>query len=135
MRGRCVCEVGAYARSVCVRGRCVCEVGVCARSVWFLLLAFASKVHLPGFLLPNYSTCRLWVDVSCSCVHMSTGVGHNHLFQSTPSPIRRFCRLVIERGNMSITSGVTGVKLMKTTQSGFKGFIEDEYVTATSLLA
>ena len=31
------------------------------------------------------------------------------------------------KGDISVTSGIANVKLMKTTQSGFKGFIEDEY--------
>eukprot|EP00729_Bicosta_minor_P019573 gene19573-10913_t len=52
---------------------------------------------------------------------------HNHAFHSTPSPLRRFCSLTVSRDNISVTSGVSGVKLMKTTQSGFKGFIQDEF--------
>jgi urate oxidase len=53
---------------------------------------------------------------------------HNHAFMSSPSPLRRTCRLILRRGQpASVTSGVTGVKLMKTTQSGFDGFIRDEY--------
>lgn len=52
------------------------------------------------------------------------GQPHHHTFTSCPNPIRRTCRLVVTRDGATVTSGIKDMKLMKTTQSGFKGFIQ-----------
>ena len=60
------------------------------------------------------------------------GAPHNHLFSSGREPVRHWCEVAVSsRGShdasVSVKSGVRGMKLMKTTQSGFKGYIVDKY--------
>lgn len=65
---------------------------------------------------------RLWERVTVD------GKGHNHVFMAPKDPIKRTCKvLVAAAGPIEVTSGVKDVKIMKTTQSGFKGFIRDKY--------
>ena len=53
---------------------------------------------------------------------------HNHGFVESGTQVR-FCRAVVGRGGevMSLTSGVDGLKVLKTTQSGYEGFLHDKY--------
>jgi urate oxidase len=56
------------------------------------------------------------------------GVPHNHVFTSGKAPVRKWCKVRVDRqGPPLVQSGVKGVKVMKTAQSGFKGFIVDEF--------
>jgi urate oxidase len=55
------------------------------------------------------------------------GIPHNHVFAAAREPVKRKCVLVITRSSASVTSGIFDMKLMKTTQSGFAGFIQDKY--------
>jgi urate oxidase len=66
------------------------------------------------------------------------GEDHRHAFSSSRDPVERTCEIrVSRRGKSEITqvdlvrSGVSGVKLLKTTQSGFDGFIRDKYVVVS----
>jgi urate oxidase len=60
---------------------------------------------------------------------------HAHAFKSSRDPIERTCEIRVSRFRRGskitkvdlVRSGVCGVKLLKTTQSGFDGFIRDEY--------
>ena len=56
------------------------------------------------------------------------GQPHPHAFtldaNGTP-----FCRVSAGRDGTTITSGITGFTLMKTTQAGWVGYVEDEYTT------
>jgi urate oxidase len=58
------------------------------------------------------------------------GKEHNHVFTSAADPIKRSCEVVMNRGSEgspAVTSGVCDVKVMKTSESGFAGYIVDEY--------
>jgi urate oxidase len=64
----------------------------------------------------------------------SNGNNHNHAFTSPHSPTTTTCRVVVERSSsasnglrVSVASGVKDLRLLKTTQSGFDGFIVDKY--------
>lgn len=71
---------------------------------------------------------RMWDPIQVQTGRSNTTSAHNHAFMSTPDPFRKICKLDINRDkSIKVTSGVRGVKLMKTTQSGFKGFVKDEY--------
>jgi urate oxidase len=65
---------------------------------------------------------RLWERVT-----VSDGGAHNHAFFAHRDPIKRTASIAMSRNAFSVTAGVADIKLMKTTQSGFKGFIEDKY--------
>jgi len=55
------------------------------------------------------------------------GEPHDHAFYSGTGPIINGCSVISDRISERVYSGVKGLRLMKTTQSGFKGYIEDEY--------
>lgn len=53
---------------------------------------------------------------------------HNHVFMKPKDPWKRTAHVEVPRiGPPHVTSGVRDLCLMKTTQSGFAGFIVDEY--------
>ena len=56
---------------------------------------------------------------------------HNHGFVEAGTQVR-FCSAAVERGGepgrvLSLSSGVDGLKVLKTTQSGYEGFLHDAY--------
>lgn len=54
---------------------------------------------------------------------------HNHAFQKSGKGIR-YCNMRLSRhGQIDLTSGFKELQVMKTTQSGFEGFIKDEFTT------
>lgn len=56
------------------------------------------------------------------------GKEHNHAFGSSPDPIKKTCHAEVARGgHIELRSGVRDVKIMKTTKSGFSGYVQDEY--------
>ena len=64
----------------------------------------------------------------------SHGTSHEHAFTSPHSPIVTTCHVVVKRDatahdgfSLSVSSGVKDLRLLKTTQSGFEGFIVDKY--------
>jgi len=57
------------------------------------------------------------------------GKEHNHAFQKALTGTR-FCSVRVPRhGTTTITSGFKDLQVLKTTQSGFEGFIRDEFTT------
>lgn len=69
---------------------------------------------------------RLWDRVS------QGGVAHNHGFTSGSGPIATTCKVSLRRQggpdlSVSVEAGVQNLRLLKTSQSGFEGFIRDEY--------
>ncbi len=60
---------------------------------------------------------------------ISTGTGpHRHSFMGNESQ-RRTCQVERSREGCVVTGGVTGLGLLKTTDSAFKGFLRDEFTT------
>jgi len=58
-----------------------------------------------------------------------SGKEHNHAFIKAASGIR-FTTMTLRRdGKPKVSSGFKELQIMKTTQSGFEGFIVDEYTT------
>ena len=53
---------------------------------------------------------------------------HHHGFIQSGSEIRS-ARVIVSKGGIieSVVAGVTGLKVLKTTQSGYEGFLHDEY--------
>lgn len=57
----------------------------------------------------------------------SEGKEHNHAFVSTPSSVRS-CGVVLERGSPpTVSAGIAELQVIKTTQSAFQGFVNDEF--------
>jgi len=68
---------------------------------------------------------RPWTRVTTS-----SGAEHNHVFMKPIDPHKITANLRVPRsGHAHIMSGLDDLCLMKTTQSGFSGFIVDEYTT------
>ncbi|XP_075152472.1 urate oxidase [Haematobia irritans] len=57
-----------------------------------------------------------------------TKAKHNHAFVFTPSEIR-YCDVVLRRTDpkQTIISGIRGLRVLKTTQSSFVNFVNDEF--------
>eukprot|EP00946_MAST-07B_sp_MAST-7B-sp1_P003400 g3400.t1 len=67
-------------------------------------------------------------------VKTTQGAAHNHAFTTSPDPITTTCKVIVERTSgrhfsTHVSSGVQKLRLLKTTQSGFEGFIVDKYTT------
>jgi len=57
------------------------------------------------------------------------GIEHNHAFTKSSVGVR-FTTMKLKRsGELSLSSGFKDLTVMKTTQSGFSGYIKDEYTT------
>lgn len=57
------------------------------------------------------------------------GKEHNHAFRKGLSG-QRFCKLYVPRhGQVEVLSGFKDLAVMKTAQSGFVGYIKDQYTT------
>lgn len=71
---------------------------------------------------------RPWTRVSVTGSGGAEMQEHNHVFSKSKDPWKLTCSLTVPRGGSpSVSSGVRDLCLMKTTQSGFAGFIVDEY--------
>jgi len=57
------------------------------------------------------------------------GQEHSHGFQKSLSGTRFTSVRVPRKGSITITSGFKDLQVMKTTQSGFEGFIRDQFTT------
>lgn len=56
------------------------------------------------------------------------GTPHHHVFTRAPDPAtKKFTKVEVTRSGYTITSGIKDYYLMKTTNSGFAGYIVDEY--------
>jgi urate oxidase len=81
-------------------------------------------------------------------IKTTQGDAHNHAFTTCPDPITTTCKVVVDRTaggghgsghgsshgsnssySVRTSSGVKKLRLLKTTQSGFEGFIVDKYTT------
>ena len=57
------------------------------------------------------------------------GREHNHAFVSVPEMIRT-AEVIRERGSMpEVRAGLRDLRVLKTTQSSFKDFVDDEFRT------
>ncbi|EDO31222.1 predicted protein [Nematostella vectensis] len=57
------------------------------------------------------------------------GIGHAHAFIMTPD-VQRFCEVSHVRGDEpKVFGGLRDMKVLKTTQSGFTGFLKDQYTS------
>lgn len=74
---------------------------------------------------------KIWIEES-PWERLGYGSGpyaqlHNHAFVHTPTAFKN-CEILLSRGaDPIIKSGVTGLRVLKTTKSSFVNFINDEY--------
>uniref|UniRef100_A0A7S4JP02 Uricase n=1 Tax=Paramoeba aestuarina TaxID=180227 RepID=A0A7S4JP02_9EUKA len=60
------------------------------------------------------------------------GKEHNHVFKAGSGGVRFTTCRVARNGPVKLTSGFKDLHVMKTTQSGFEGYIQDDYTTLPS---
>ena len=56
------------------------------------------------------------------------GTAHEHAFTRGPAE-RRLATVTVDRSSAEVEAGLDGLGLLKTTGSGFSGFLRDEYTT------
>jgi len=78
--------------------------------------------------LPHVSTARVEVEERPWRRIESKGVPHAHAFAGTASE-RATCCADVSRDAIRIECGIRGLDLLRTTGSGFAGFLRDEYTT------
>lgn len=80
-------------------------------------------------LYRHINICSVHVE-SCEWSRVSVGgCEHSHAFTNGEDLVR-FSDVVQNRdSNLTISSGIKDFKLLKTTQSGFENFIQDEYTS------
>jgi len=84
------------------------------------------------FLLQYPQVVRAEVQVHekpWSRIQDAQGRAHNHAFVSIPSSTRYAAATQDRTGAMSVSAGIRGLTVIKTTNSGFVNFVDDEYRT------
>lgn len=77
--------------------------------------------HLTGITLNIQE--RVWERVQVN------GTPHAHVFHTAKDSEKRTCEVFVTRSGTQVTSGVRDILLLKTIQSGFEGYIVDQYTT------
>jgi len=67
---------------------------------------------------------RLWQRIEIG------GKAHPHSFVGGGSE-KNTCRVVCTEGKKEMSSGLLGLQVLKTTESGFEGFLKDQFTTLT----
>lgn len=82
-----------------------------------------------SFLDRHKHMSRVTIDVECAIWNrlVVKGKEHHHVFTATPDPAKKTCQVVHDRNSTQVTSGVKDLILMKTMNSGFAGYIVDEF--------
>ncbi|XP_005176232.1 uricase [Musca domestica] len=65
---------------------------------------------------------------NCNYTNINNRARHNHAFIFTPTEIR-YCDVVLRRTDpkQTVISGIRGLRVLKTTQSSFVNFVNDEF--------
>jgi urate oxidase len=78
---------------------------------------------------PHVNKARICIEEHPWDRLVSDGIPHNHAFISTPVALR-FSTVTVRRGALpQIESGLKNLRVIKTTQSAFVHFIQDEFAT------
>lgn len=79
---------------------------------------------------PLVSKAKISVKVKPWTRYQEPGVGgqfHEHGYVLNGSEVRTAYITVSKAGEMTISSGIQGLKILKTTQSGYAGFLHDTF--------
>ena len=74
-------------------------------------------------------SCNVYVEANSWKRAVVHGKEHSHAFIGDPSVIRLTTVSKARGQPFRVSSGFKGLKLLKTTQSGFEGFIRDEFTS------
>jgi len=94
----------------------------------------AYALALAAFFLeayPRVSAAKVWVDAAPWARASVGGAPHAHGFAEAGGAETRTVAVIARRGGgpPTVTAGVAGLKLLKTTQSGYEGFLRDPLTT------
>ena len=78
---------------------------------------------------PHITTCSVDIEANSWKRAKAYGSEHSHAFISDPSINRVTCVSKERDQPVKIRSGFKNLKLLKTTQSGFEGFIRDKFTS------
>ncbi|XP_028919868.1 uricase-like [Ornithorhynchus anatinus] len=77
----------------------------------------------------HVSRARVYIEEAPWQRFEKNGARHVHAFIHSPTGIH-FCEVEqFRNGNPDVHSGIKDMKLLKTTQSGFEGFLKDQFTT------
>ncbi|EIE26572.1 urate oxidase II [Coccomyxa subellipsoidea C-169] len=76
---------------------------------------------------PKVSKAKVWVEQAPWERCQVDGQPHNHGFAHTGAEIRTTFVTADDQGNTAVTAGLKGYKVLKTTQSGYEGYLHDQY--------
>ncbi|MBL8007220.1 MAG: urate oxidase [Ignavibacteria bacterium] len=71
---------------------------------------------------------KLWDRISVTGENNSAAVPHPHSFISRGDE-KRICSIIHNKNIVSVSSGILGLLVLKTTESGFEHYIKDKYTT------
>lgn len=71
---------------------------------------------------------KLWDRILIEDKSKKISIPHNHSFVSCGNE-KRFCNISLSKKKLSVTSGISDLIVLKTTESGFEHYIKDKYTT------
>ncbi|HTV40446.1 MAG TPA: urate oxidase [Candidatus Sulfotelmatobacter sp.] len=77
---------------------------------------------------PQVTCAEIAISEKCWERMSANGKPHPHAFQLNGA-IRRVSKIAYSRKEHSVESGVEGLNILKTTQSGFENFVRDRFTT------
>eukprot|EP00877_Chromochloris_zofingiensis_P008318 jgi/Chrzof1/373/Cz01g13160.t1 len=76
---------------------------------------------------PRVSKAKIMVEQAPWTRVQVHGMSHEHGYSMAGTEIRTAYVVYDKAGKLEVTSGVKGLKVLKTTQSGYEGYLKDEY--------
>lgn len=76
---------------------------------------------------PKVSKAKVWVEQAPWQRVSVHGQPHSHGYAQEASGIRTAFVTVDDKGGVSVSAGVKGYKVLKTTQSGYVGYLKDKF--------
>lgn len=76
---------------------------------------------------PRVSRAKVWVEQAPWKRVTIGGISHEHGYEMSGSEVRTAAVVYDKAGKLDVTAGVKGLKVLKTTASGYEGFLRDEF--------
>lgn len=76
---------------------------------------------------PRVSKAKVWVEQAPWRRVQVGGLSHEHGYEGAGSEVRTSYAEYDKAGRLDVTAGVKGLKVLKTTQSGYEGYLKDEF--------
>lgn len=76
---------------------------------------------------PRVSKAKVWVEQAPWKRVQIGGISHQHGYEMAGSEVRTTYVEYDKTGKLAVTCGVKDFKVLKTTQSGYEGYLKDQY--------